>query len=46
MLMKNLDVMPWDVSQSGRRKQVNIFSFYIINLNKNICIYLELWTKV
>jgi len=42
--MKNLDAMPWDVSQSGRRKQVNTFCFINVNLNKIKNIFLELWT--
>lgn len=25
MLINNLDTIPWDVSQSGRRKQVRLF---------------------
>lgn len=47
MLMKNLDDMPWDTSQSGRRKQVNfiiVFTKILFYLNNKM--FLELWTKM
>lgn len=32
-LIKDLDTIPWDISQSGRRKQVCFFTFKQIKIN-------------
>lgn len=28
LIMRGIDEMPWDISQSGRRKQVNIYTLF------------------
>lgn len=44
-LMNGLDEMPWDTSQSGRRKQVKMLIMSFNKIISSIKSFIELWTK-